>query len=177
MRQMSAKATPKTQATGRPPKFAEPRRPVTVTLPERTLRQLALVDEDRAKAIVKVTDLAVEGRDPSTQGVRLVELTGGKSLIVVGRSRSLERIPWLRLVEIAPARFLLAIPSGTATESLEVALLDVLDGLPDEEREERALLERLRDLMRHGRQRDGVSKAELLLIDTVERGASRTGGG
>ena len=36
---------------GRPAKFAEPSRPVTVTLPERVLQLLAAVDADRAKAI------------------------------------------------------------------------------------------------------------------------------
>ena len=33
----------------------------------------------------------------------------------------LKRIPFLKLIEIAPARYLLTIPSGTAVESLEVA--------------------------------------------------------
>jgi hypothetical protein len=43
---------------GRRPKFRGPRRPVTVTLPERTLATLAAIDADRARAIVKVTETA-----------------------------------------------------------------------------------------------------------------------
>ena len=46
----------KKNRTGRPAKFAEPSRPVTVTLPERILDLLAAVDSDRAQAIVKTVE-------------------------------------------------------------------------------------------------------------------------
>ena len=57
----------------------------------------------------------------------------GKSLIVVGPSKALRSIPWLRLIEITPARFLLTIPSGTSIEALEVALRDLVtsSGVPE----------------------------------------------
>jgi hypothetical protein len=44
---------------GRPPKFRESRRPVTVTLPETTLARLAAINTDRAQAIVKAVGAAV----------------------------------------------------------------------------------------------------------------------
>ncbi len=44
---------------GRPPKFAESSRPITLTLPESTLRDLQHIDPDRGHAIVKLTRRAL----------------------------------------------------------------------------------------------------------------------
>jgi hypothetical protein len=157
----------KRTAGGRPPKFSEPRRPVTVTLPERTLAQLNAIDEDRARAIVKITDTVNGGAQRQLRPVELVEMAPGKSLIVVGPSHSLKRIPWLKLIEIAPTRFLLTIPSGTAVESLEVALSDLLKGsdMQDNERE-RVVLQELMNLIGDQRRTKRMSKAEILIINS-----------
>jgi hypothetical protein len=154
------------RAGGRPPKFREPRRPITVTLPDRTLRQLASVTPDRARAIVKVTDAAVGSDEKGRKPVEVVEVSPGMGLIVVGPSRSLKQIPWLRLAEIAPARYLLAVPSGTAIETLEVEVTDLLEGLPVEEEHERQLLTELRSYISKLRRGRKMSKAELLFIET-----------
>ena len=152
--------------SGRPPKFREPRRPITVTLPESTLARLAVINSDRARAIVKVTDAAMpfDGK-PRTQ-VEQVEILPGLSIILVGHSRSLQKIKWLRLVEVAPTRFLLVIPSGTSVDSLEVAIIDLLDKKEWHNPWERSLMERLRDMIRTLRREGKLSKAELLFIDT-----------
>lgn len=152
--------------SGRPPKFREPSRPVTVTLPESALARLAAIDSDRARAIVKATDVAMplDGK-PRTQ-VEQVEIMPGLSIILLGPSRSLKKIKWLRLVEVAPTRFLLVIPSGTSIDSLEVAIIDLLDKAEWHNPWERSLLERLRDMIRTLRREGRLSKAELLFIDT-----------
>ncbi len=162
------KKKPKRSAGGRPPKFSESRRPVTVTLPDRTLAQLAAIDEDRARAIVKITNAIVEGDRHRLCPVELVEMAPGKSLIVVGPSQSLKRIPWLKLIEIAPARYLLTIPSGTAVESLEVALSDLLKH-PDMQHNERerVTLQELMNLIGHQRRTKRMSKAEVLIISAT----------
>jgi hypothetical protein len=160
---------------GRPPKFREPRRPVTVTLPERTLRLLAAVDKDRARAVVKVTDAAL-APTPQSQLVDVVEVMRGVGIILVGPSRCLRQIPWLRLVEVAPSRFLLSIPSGTPVDSLEIALHDLLETVPLADARERAILERLHALMRTLRRGRNVSKAEMLFVDTGGRPAKGTAG-
>lgn len=154
-------------AGGRPPKFSEPRRPVTVTLPDRTLSQLAAIDEDRARAIVKIADTLTGGDRRRFRPVELVEMAPGKSLIVVGPSQALKRIPFLKLIEIAPARYLLTIPSGTAVESLEVALHDMLNdpGIQDDEREHAIILE-LMNLISQQRRTKRMSKAEILIINS-----------
>src|SRR5689334_20474901 len=96
---------------GRPPKFQEPRRPVTVTLPESALALLAAIDSDRAKAIVKATKAALPVDAKQQKPVELVEVLPGLSIIVVGPSQYLKKIKWVRLVELAPLRSLLTIPS------------------------------------------------------------------
>jgi hypothetical protein len=154
---------------GRPPKFQEPRRPVTVTLPESTLAQLGSIDSDRAKAIVKATHAALPLDVKRQKPVELVEVLPGLSIIVVGPSQYLQKIKWLRLVELAPLRFLLTIPSGTAVESLELAIIDLLQNLKSYENWERSILEALRDLMRVLRREGKLSKAELLFVDTKTR--------
>ncbi|MGH7818140.1 MAG: hypothetical protein ACREQ9_00030 [Candidatus Binatia bacterium] len=154
---------------GRPRKFREPSRPITLTLPERTLRQLEVVDADRARAIVKVTDAVVSHDSAATNPVQIVEIEPGTAIILVGPSKVLQQIPFLRLVEVAPARYLLTVPTGTPIESLEVALLDVLEGLPSREKHERALLEELRNHFRRFRHGQKMSKAELLFVGTSSR--------
>ena len=113
---------------GRPPKFQEPRHPITVTLSESTLAQLAAINSDRSRAIVKAATAALPV-DPKRKPVELVEVLPGLSVILIGPSRYIRKIKWLRLVEVAPLRFLLTIPTGTAVDSLELALLDLLQNL------------------------------------------------
>jgi hypothetical protein len=159
--------------SGRPPKFMEPRRHVTVTLPERTLATLERVDSDRARAIVKVTDAtaADAGRRIT---VEVVEVSPGLGIIIVGPSRVLLKIRGLRLVEVAPTRFLLAVPPGTSIDSLEVNISDLLDDITLEDWE-RPLLSRLRDLIRRIRRQGVVSKAEMLFVDTRAMGEDSSG--
>ncbi|MEI8120565.1 MAG: hypothetical protein WCI20_00825 [bacterium] len=153
---------------GRPPKFREVRRPVTVTLPERTLKQLESVNADRARAIVKCVEAAVGTELSSRKCVELVEVFPGKALIVVGSQRSLNQIEWLNLVEIAPARFLLILPSGTPIEGLEVALRDLLESIDPGEEHEKDLLQQLYELMVLQRRKKTISKGELVLVDVRE---------
>ncbi len=153
-------------SAGRPRKFKEASRPITVTLPERILRALESVDADRAQAIVKVTQAATDGnRREGTGGlVRLVEVSPGAAVIVTAPSASLRSVPWLRLVEIAPAKFLLALPIGTPLEKLEVAIMDLLASLGAADDYERSLLTALRDLISHHRRADTLSKHEIILV-------------
>ena len=157
----------KKSAVGRPPKFSEPRRPVTVTLPERTLSQLAAISADSARAIVKVTDAVAGGDQRRFHPVELVEMAPGKSLIVVGPSQALNSISFLKLIEIAPARYLLTIPPGMAVESLEVVLRDMLnDPNIHHDKREHAILLELMNLIGQQRRTKRMSKAEILIINS-----------
>jgi hypothetical protein len=156
------------KAGGRPPKFQEPRHPVTMTLPERILEQLARIDPDRTRAVVKVTEAVSGSGEGPFKPVELVEMAPGQSLIVVGPSQALRKIPWLTIIEITPARYLLAIPSGTPIEVFEVALRDLLNdsSLKDNDRESSILMELL-NVIGHTRRSRRMSKAEILIIDTA----------
>jgi len=153
---------------GRPPKFREPRQPVTMTLPERILNQLAEIDPDRACAVVKVTEAVMGTGMAQFRSVELIEMAPGQSLIVVGPSKTLRKIPWLKLIEIARARYLLTVPSGMSIEALEVALRDLIPN-PELQKNERenAILKELLNVIGHQRRARRLSKAEILIVDTT----------
>jgi hypothetical protein len=151
---------------GRPPKFDGARRPVTVTLPEDTLARLASIDADRARAIVKATNAALAGGERERDPVELVEVAPDLSIVIVGPSRVLRAISWLRLIEVAPLRYMLALTHGTAVDSLELTLVELLEEAEAMEDREALLLKQLRDLMRKSRRRGDLSKAEILFVDT-----------
>lgn len=113
-------------AGGRPLKYDEPCRPVTVTLPERILRDLHSINPDRSRAIVTCVETLLGKDNRRFKPVELIELTPGKALIVVGPNSTLQQIEWLRLVEIAPLRYILVLPPGMAVEILEVTIQDLL---------------------------------------------------
>jgi hypothetical protein len=103
--------------------------------------------------------------------VDLVEVSPGLSMIMVGPSRLLPKIQWLRLVEVAPLRFLLSIPLGTSIDSLELAVIELLEDAKQYDGNqydawEHSLLTQLRDLIRRLRRRGELSKGEMLFVDT-----------
>lgn len=156
--------------SGRPPKFRGSRRPITVTLPESTLARLASIDPARARAIVKATDTVMPFHAEPYKQVELVEVAPGLGIILVSPSQFLQKIKWLRLVEVAPMRFLLTIPSGTSVDSIEVAIADLLDDVKSYDEGEHSVLIELKNLLQRLRRRGQVSKAEMLFIDTQAHG-------
>jgi hypothetical protein len=138
-----------------------------MTLPERILEQLAEIDPDRSCAVVKVTEAVVGAGKERFKPVELVEMAPGKSLIVVGPSKVLRKIPGLKIIEIARTRYLLTIPSGTSIEALEVAMRD-LSLNPEIQKNERenTILQDLLNLISYQRRTQRLSKAEILIIDT-----------
>lgn len=136
-----------------------------MTLPVRILDALAGIDRDRARAVVKCVDVVDRSAWSGPQRVELVRVADQAALIVVGPSPSLRIIPWLEMIEIAPCRFLLAVPTGTAIETLEVTLLDLIERLPTSEEADRELLTQLRGQLSCLRRSAGVVKREVLVVD------------
>ena len=154
----------KSRTAGRPPKFREDRRPVTVTLPVRVLETLKRINPDRAKAIVKLAD-SMESALRDRKPVEIVEMAPHRGLIVVADSALLRSIEGLRLIEITPTRYLITVKTGLSVESIEVQIQDMIEeaiGAP----EEIDLLKELLHHIRHQRRRNAVSKEELLIITT-----------
>jgi hypothetical protein len=138
-----------------------------VTLPESTLKRLEAVHPDRARAIVKVAEAAMPESDGNRRLVDVVEVTPGVGMILVSPSVYLRLIPWLRLAEVTPQRYLLSMPSGTQMDSLELALVDLIESVPSSEVRERSIIKELRRLIRDLRSRRKITKAEMLFIDTA----------
>jgi len=148
------------------PKADEKKRVVTLTLPERTLNVLETYDTDLSQAIVKATELAGKKAFPTGNSFEVVRVAPGKSVFVVGSQTRLTEIPWLKLVEIAPGRNLIAIPSGMSLESLEVAILELIDSTPPDRSMERMLLEAFEKYVGRLRRYKKMSRAEILIVDT-----------
>lgn len=149
---------------GRPPKFGEPSKPVTVTLPLRILERLALIDADRAKAIVKATDKALAPVPADTPAVCELSAADGETLLAVADSPLLRGIPWLRLIEVAPGRHLLSLHPDVPVEKLEVTLGDLIDASPEAPPAEMALLRDLLERLRKPRRNRAVRTESILVI-------------
>lgn len=152
------------QRTGRPPKFEEPSRPVTVTLPESTLQHLRAIDQDRGRAIVKLAGETISKRKGSPAQVEIVDVGQGSGIIIVGPSAELKRIAFLDLVEVASGRYLLVLGTGHDFKELELALSDILEGGRAIPISERNLLKDLMDVLNSLRRGDRVSTASILLV-------------
>lgn len=154
----------KKNSGGRPPKFEEPSRPITVTLPESTLEGLRQIHPDRGQAIVKLTQGALSEGRSAPPLVEIVKMASKTGLLVIGPCEALRKIPFIHLVEVAPARFLIALESGNDFKTLEIAIQDVLEDIPDENNRERQLILLLFENIRRLRKADRVSMAEILLV-------------
>lgn len=159
------RATLDSTRAGRPPKFNEPSGPVTVTLPDRTLEQLRRIDDDRARAIVKAVDAFAGHQAATPEETVVVEMAQGTGILVVPANRSLLTIPWLKMIEIAPGRYLLTTLPGTPIEKIELALLDVLEEARQSMPQEVPMLESLRAQMGRLRRGNRISRAEILFVD------------
>src|SRR5262249_50466286 len=96
--------------------------------------------------------------------VDLVEVAPGAAVILVAPSRCLRRIPWLKLAELSPGRHLLTILPGTPIDSLQVAILDLLESLPKSEEYERKILDELRRVSGAGRREQNITQYEMLYV-------------
>lgn len=151
------------RARGRPRKFGEPARPVTVTLPESTIAMLQHIDRDFATAIVKIMR-AAQAKVTDASLVEVVEMAEHTGLIVIGPSTALQRIPFLHLVEVGPGRYLLALDPGQDFRSLELAIQDVLDDGDIGSERERVMIAALIHQIRRMRKASQVRMAEILLV-------------
>lgn len=157
------KAVPKKQR-GRPRKFDESSHPITITLPDRVLRFVDAMGPDRARALVRAVDHLQASTPHDGPLVKVVEVASEVGIIVVAPSATLRKIHGLRLVEVAPARYLLTLLHGFSPADLEIALSDILRlDAPVHERE-RELLVQLLDHLRHLRKADRMTRAEMLYV-------------
>ena len=95
-------------------------------------------------------------------------------LVVIGPSRALRQIPFLHLIEVAPARYLLALDPGHDFRTLEIAISDILDDLPTRETRERELVVQLLEHIRGLRKTERVSMAKILFVKPESKASAET---
>ena len=149
---------------GRPRKYSEPSRPVTVTLPESTLQALHRVSPDRGLAIVKIAQSVASPDNRSYPPVSIVSIGDDMGLIIVGPSTTLREIPFVRLVEVAPLRYIIALERARGFSDLEIALNDALEDLTETEVQEIAIVRELLLHIKELRKAAQVSMAEIVLV-------------
>ncbi len=150
------------------PETTAQKRVVTIALPEKTLSVLETYDQDLAQAIVKVTDRASQKAFPKGSSYEIVKVAPRKSVFIVGSDTQLAKIQWLKLVEIAPGRNLITIPSGISLESVEIAILELIENMPSDEAMERSLLKEFGKYVGRLRRYNKMSRAEIMIVDTDE---------
>jgi hypothetical protein len=155
---------------GRPPKFSGPSRPVTLTLPESTLEGLKQIHADRGQAIVKLTEAALRSGATAHSHVEIVQMADNTGLLVVGPSEVLRRIPFLHLVEVAPARFVMAMDPGHDFRALELALRDALEDVPETDGREREVVTQLLEQISVLRKSARMRMAEILFVELAQKG-------
>ena len=147
------------------PKTDEPKRVVTIALPEKTLTVLEADDQDLAQAIVKMTDRAIQRSFPKGSSYEVIKVAPRKAVFIVGSNTRLAKIQWLNLVEIVPGRHLITIPSGTSLESVEIAILELIENTPSDELMEQALLKEFCKYVGRLRRNNKMSTVEIMIVD------------
>jgi len=109
---------------GRPRKFPAPSRAVTLTLPEDVLASLGAIDADLSRAIVRIaqTNRPPRGRRPA----ELVEF-GGRAVIVVNSTRTLEKQTGVLLIPLSDGRALISFDETMTPARLELGIEDALE--------------------------------------------------
>ncbi len=149
---------------GRPRKFSEPSRPITITLPDRTLDQLDRAGSDRARSIVEAVDRMMGPGDEDLTRIQIIGGNPGSGVLLVPPSKSLGTIPWLRMIEVAPGRNLITIVPGVPIEKVEIALLDLIEKARTAFPDELELLEGLRGKIGNFRRGEKIAKSEILVV-------------
>lgn len=151
---------------GRPRKFAQPSRPVSLTLPEPVIEVLSRIDRDLSRAIVRLAQPSLAtGPHPSAELVAF----GSRAVIVVNPTRTLERRTGVLLVPLSDGRALIAFDDTMTANRLELTIQDVLEeeSLPAEDAE---IFRGIRTILRDARRAHGVS-LRLKNIMVLEFGA------
>lgn len=155
---------------GRPRKFAQPSRAVTVTLPDAVIRTLETIDRDLSRAIVRIAQPKVASRRcPPAELV----MFGRRAVIVVNSTKTLEQRTGVVLIPLSDSRSLISFDESMTPARLELMVQDALDEheLPEEDRQ---VFESIRDMLKEARRSASVNLRQqhimLLELGTRARG-------
>lgn len=152
---------------GRPRKFAEPSRAVTLTLPEAVITTLTAIDQDLSRAVARLAqpEVAKLPHPPAE-----VVAFGQRAVIVVTPTRTLEQRTGVVLVPLPDGRALISFDGAMTPEGLELLIQDALDDhdLPDADGR---VFEEVRSVLKRARQGDGVSlrRQQIMVLEFNNR--------
>jgi hypothetical protein len=150
---------------GRPRKFTEPSRAVTLTLPEQVIRALEGIDHDLSRAVVRLTQPQL-----ATQPHRAAELVtfGKRAVIVVNPTRTLEQQTGVLLVPLSDGRALISFDGSMSAARFELKIQDSLEDrqLPDADA---GIFEGIRDILKDARRSSTVElrQQNILVLEFV----------
>ncbi|BCS33276.1 hypothetical protein TBR22_A25030 [Luteitalea sp. TBR-22] len=143
----SGAMAPLRRRRGRPRKFDEPSRVVSLTLPESVIGSLSRVNEDLGHA---VAGLIQDRTSPALREPAELVTFGSRAVISVRPSRLLEQYLGVSLVPLPDGRALIALDEPRSVADLELRIHDLLDeGVSNDD--VRATLEGLRSILREAR--------------------------
>ena len=148
----SSAMVPVRRRRGRPRKFDEPSRVVSLTLPESVIGSLSRVHEDLGHA---VAGLIQAGTSPAAREPAELVTFGSRAVISVRPSRVLEQHLGVSLVPLPDGRALIALDEPRSVADLELRIHDLLEEGAGSE-DDRATLEGLRTILRDARRSNDV---------------------
>ncbi len=145
---------------GRPRKFLEPSRAVTLTLPKDVVSALAAIDTDLSRAVVRLAQPELAKRPhPAAE----LAVFGRRAVIVVNPTRTLEERTGVSLIPLSDGRALISFEQPTTIAQLELRLQDAVDDhrLPAEDQR---IFEAIADILRTARRSPDVALQQRNII-------------
>ena len=155
---------------GRPRKFDEPTRVVSLTLPESVIASLTNLHGDLGHAVTRLAN-KVGKRAPERKAAELV-MFGRRATISVRPSRSLARRLAVELVPMPDGRALIAFDAPQTVAEFELRLHDALDDATLDHADREAC-EAMRLILRDARRSNDLALAMRNIIVVESRPAGR----
>ena len=160
------------RSRGRPRKFSEPSRTVTLTLPESVLETLATLHADVSQAIVRLTRRSTPRLQRKAADLLVF---GQRAVITIRPTPSLELRAGVQLVPLPDGRALISFEEPTSLAALQLSLSDALED-PRMKAADRAVYENLLDILREARRSEDVSLEQRHIIVIEARPTRRANG-
>jgi len=148
---------------GRPRKFDRPSRAVTLTLPNDVIAALSAIDHDLSHAVVRVAQPALaKGPRPAAE----LAVFGRRAVIIVNRTRALERRTGVMLVPLTDGRALIAFDKSMTPARLELKIQDALEG-PTLPADDARVFRQISNLLKEARRSKSVviTQPNIIVLD------------
>lgn len=147
---------------GRPPKFGRPSRTIALTLPEDVISALGRLDDDLARAVVRLSQPLVT--DTATRASVELSQYHDSAVIVVRPSKALERIPGVTLVPLPDGRALISLDESIGISEFELKLLYAINAGVNMTEQDRSIMSSIAEILKHSRQTRDISLHERSII-------------